>query len=608
MGKIDAWVAGLRVLEDWGVERVYGLPAGSLNSLMDAFEKEQDRIDFIQVRHEEIGGLAAAMQYKFSGKLGVALGSAGPGATHLYNGMYDAKYDGVPMLAIVGQRKLSELNLDGFQEFNQNPYFVDVAVYNRRVMFAEQLPKVLDEAIRAAYANRGPAVVEVPVSFGWEEIDEDSFFTSANARPKNVTYKVDEDDLARAVEMLNDAERPIIYAGRGTRFAGEDVVKLSQKIKAPIAVTGINFDTFDYNYEALLGSAARVSWKPANEAFPQADVALILGNNFPFTEAMHLYDNFKHVIQVDIDPYRLGKRQKVDIAFLADAGEVTRQLTEKVDAVERSDWYDANVDNIKNWKEYLDHIETKSDGPLKYFNVYNAINEVADEDAMYSVDVGNVTQTSVRHLRMTPKNSWATSGIFATMGNGAPGAIAAQYDNPDRQVWSLSGDGGFMMVPQAITTQVQYKMPIINVVFTNKQFGFIRDEQEDLNDNFFGVFLEDENFAKMAEAQGAVAYTVTEISKLKETFEKAVADSKAGKTVLIDAKVAAERPIPLEGKHVLKLDPRMTPEEEVNEVKERYDAQGLKPFADFLEAHGLEDKRAQAQLDDSVITDDSENN
>lgn len=168
--KIDGWVAGLKTIESWGVENIYGIPAGSLNSLMDALEKEKEHINFIQVRHEEAGALAASMHAKFTGKIGVCVGSAGPGATHLYNGLYDAKFDNVPVLAILGQRPLSEANMDMFQEMNQNPLFADVAIYNRKVAYAEQLPKVLDEAIRTAVAYRGVAVVEVPVNFGWEKL------------------------------------------------------------------------------------------------------------------------------------------------------------------------------------------------------------------------------------------------------------------------------------------------------------------------------------------------------------------------------------------------------------------------------------------------------
>ena len=404
--KIDGWVAGLKVLEDWGVQNVFGIPAGSLNSLMDAFEKEQKNIDFIQVRHEETGALAASMYAKFSGKIGVCLGSAGPGATHLYNGLYDAKFDHVPVLAILGQRNLAESNLDAFQEMNQNPLFADVAVYNRRVAYAEQLPRLIDEGIRTAIARKGVAVIEVPVDFGWTELDVDSWYSSAADYRDFPKMGLNEKDIEAAVNILSEAKRPIIYAGKGTRGSSADVVALSKKIKAPVAITGINFDDYNYEFNALLGSAHRVGWKPANEAFEEADVVLFAGSNFPFAEVTGKFKHVDKFIQIDIDQQKMGKRHFADVAILGDAGEAIRSINEKIDEKEDNGWYQANINNIANWKSYLQKLEQKTQGPLQLYQVYHAINQVADEDAIYSIDVGNTTQTSIRHLHMNPKNLW----------------------------------------------------------------------------------------------------------------------------------------------------------------------------------------------------------
>jgi len=586
--KIDGWVAGLKVMEDWGVKSVYGLPAGSLNSLMDAFEKEKDNIDFIQVRHEETGALAAAMQAKFSGEIGVCLGSAGPGATHLYNGLYDAKMDHVPVLAILGQRTLKESNLDAFQEMNQNPFFGDVSVYNRRVAYAEQLPKLIDEGIRTAIARKGVAVVEVPVDFGWAELDENSWYSSARDHREFPAMGVNEADIAAAVEVLQNAKRPILYAGKGTRGHSEDVIALSRKIKAPVAVTGINFDDYDYEFDALLGSAHRVGWKPANEAFEEADVVLFAGSNFPFAEVTGKFEHVEKFIQIDIDQQKMGKRHFADVAILGDAATAIRAITEKIDEKKDNGWYQANIDNVANWKSYLQKLEAKTTGPLQLFQVYNAINQVADEDAIFSIDVGNTTQTSIRHLHMNPKQMWRTSEVFATMGNGVPGALAAKRAYPDRQVWDLAGDGGFTMTMQDIITAVKYNLASIHVVFTNQRFVFIRDEQEDTNDNFYGVDIANIDFAKIAEAQGAVGYTVTEIDQLADVFAKAQKDEKAGRVVVIDAKITEERPLPVEA---LKIDPKLVSQEEVDTFKKRYEAEELKPFGEYLSAAGLEVKQ-----------------
>ena len=586
-GKITAGRAALKVIEDWGVKQIYGIPAGSLNSVMDNMYKEQSDLEFIQVRHEEVGALAASMQYKYSGNIGVALGSGGPGATHLMNGLYDAREDGVPLLAIIGTRPLKEVNIDGFQELNQNPIYSDVSVYNVRVAYAEQLPKIIDRAIREAIAKGGPATIEVPVDFGWTEIDEDSWYSSASSYREFENPPLNKEDINKAVELLQEAERPVIYAGIGTRGHGADILDLSNKLKAPIVTTGKNYDTFDFDSISFMGSAGRVGWKPGNEIIEEADTILFAGSDYPFLESGGIFDG-KKFIQIDINAGQLGKRRAVDAAILGDAGSVIRELTEKIEEVPESAWYRASIENNKNWREYMTNIETKEAGDLQAYQIFNAINQYADEDAIYSVDVGNVTQHSVRHLHLTPKNLWRTSPKFATMGNGLPGAIAAKLEFPDRQAWNLSGDGGFSMVMQDVVTMVQYKLPSIHVVFSNRMYGFIKREQEETNKNpFFGVdFGVPVDYAKIGEAQGAVGYTITSIEDVKDVFEKAIEDEKDGKVVVIDAKITNEQPIPVENKDLI-LDPEIYTEEEIQEYKDRFEAWNLKPFREFLEAEGL---------------------
>lgn len=339
---------------------------------------------------------------------------------------------------------------------------------------------------------------------------------------------------------------------------------------------------------SLLGSAHRVGWKPANEAFEEADVVLFAGSNFPFAEVTEKFKYIDKFIQIDIDQQKMGKRHFADVAILGDAGEAIRAITEKIAEKDDNGWYKANIENIANWKAYLQKLEAKTEGPLQLFQVYNAINKIAAEDAIFSIDVGNTTQTSIRHLHMNPKNMWRTSEVFATMGNGLPGALAAKLAYSDRQVWDLAGDGGFAMAMQDVITAAKYGLASIHVVFSNDRFGFIRDEQEDTNDNFYGVDIADVDFAKIAEAQGAVGYTVREIAELDEVFAKAQADEKAGKVVLIDAKITTERPLPVEA---LKLDPKRFSESEIKEFKERYEAEDLQPFCDYLKAEGLEVKQ-----------------
>ena len=585
-GKITASAAMLNVLKTWGVDTIYGIPSGTLSSLMDALAEDKD-IRFLQVRHEETGALAAVMQAKFGGSIGVAVGSGGPGATHLINGVYDAAMDNTPFLAILGSRPVNELNMDAFQELNQNPMYNGIAVYNKRVAYAEQLPKVIDEACRAAVSKKGPAVVEIPVNFGFQEIDENSYYGSGSYERSFIAPALNEVEIDKAVEILNNAERPVIYAGYGGVKAGEVITELSRKIKAPIITTGKNFEAFEWNYEGLTGSAYRVGWKPANEVVFEADTVLFLGSNFPFAEVYEAFKNTEKFIQVDIDPYKLGKRHALDASILGDAGQAAKAILDKVNPVESTPWWRANVKNNQNWRDYMNKLEGKTEGELQLYQVYNAINKHADQDAIYSIDVGDTTQTSTRHLHMTPKNMWRTSPLFATMGIALPGGIAAKKDNPDRQVWNIMGDGAFNMCYPDVITNVQYDLPVINVVFSNDKYAFIKDKYEDTNKHLFGCDFTNADYAKIAEAQGAVGFTVNRIEDIDAVVAEAVKLNKEGKTVVIDARITPHRPLPVE---VLELDPKQHSEEAIKAFKEKYEAEELVPFRLFLEEEGLQSR------------------
>ncbi|MDR2660661.1 MAG: pyruvate oxidase [Lactobacillaceae bacterium] len=585
---INAGVAAVKVLESWGVKHIYGIPGGSINSLMDALYAEKDNIDYIQVRHEEVGAMAASMHSKLTGHIGVAFGSAGPGGTHLLNGLYDAREDHTPVLALVGQFGTSGLNMDTFQEMNENPIYADVAVYNRQVSTAEQLPHIIDEAIRRAYAQNGVAVVQIPVDLATKEIPDNSnvWYDSAANFQKFPAPAVNEAQIDKAVELLSNAQRPLIYAGIGTRGAANEVKALAEKIKAPIITTAINVDTIPNDTPYWLGSAARVATKPANEAIAQADTVLFVGNNFPFAEVGGFFNHVKTFIQIDIDPAKLGKRHKTDLAILGDAKTVISAITAKASLKDETGWWKANIENNANWQEYLAKLENKTEGQLELFQVYKAIADHAQKDALFSVDVGDVTQTSVRHLHLNGNQPWRTSALFATMGVGVPGSIAWKLDNPDKQVWSISGDGAFNMIMQDVATQVQYKLPVINVVFANSQYGFIKDEQEDTNGSrYIGVEFKDVDYAKVADGLGAKGYSVSKIEDLKTVFDKAIEDQKAGKTIVIDAKIDPSRPIPAE---MIQLDPAKFDADTIEKFKKRYQAEDLKPFSEYLNNNNVD--------------------
>ena len=280
----------------------------------------------------------------------------------------------------------------------------------------------------------------------------------------------------------------------------------------------------------------------------------------------------------------LGKRHQNDVAILGDAGEAIAAILAKVSPVNDSPWWQANVANVKNWRDYMNKLEQKTEGDLQAYQVYNAINKYAADDAIFSIDVGNVTQMSVRHLHMTDKNMWRTSPLFATMGIGLPGGIGAKNTYPDRQVWNLMGDGAFSMTYPDVVTNVRYKLPVINVVFTNTEYGFIKNKYEDTNTYNFGVDFTDVDYAKIAEAQGAVGLTVSRIEDIDQVMKEALDYYNQGRVVVVDAKITKDRPIPVE---TLKLDTNLYSESVVEAYKEKYEAQDLVPFREYLEAQGM---------------------
>ncbi|GEL12570.1 pyruvate oxidase [Lapidilactobacillus concavus DSM 17758] len=569
---IKSGIAMARVLEDWGVDHLYGIPGGSFNSSMDAFFNERAKIKYIQVRHEEVGALAAAADAKVTGKLGVAFGSAGPGATHLFNGLYDAKMDHVPVLALIGQVATDTMNSDYFQEMNENPMFADVAVYNRTVMTAKQLPSVVDQAIRHAYKEKGVAVVTIPVNLGWQDIPDTFESTAANYRVN--LPQPDDKDLDEILRLVEQAKQPMIYIGQGARGVSEEVQKFAEMYNLPIASSALAKGIIPDRNPAYLASAGRVATKPAVEALAVADLILFMGSDFPF--AGYFFNPAAKFVQVDIDSSKFGKRHHVNLAVLADVKATLAGLIAKGSAQPTNKWYQANLDNNKNWHDWINKMAQSTKTPLRVEPIYKEINRIAKKDAAFLIDVGNVTIDSLRFLEMNPKQSFTTSGWFATMGYALPGGIAAQLSYPERQVFTISGDGGFTMVAQDLVTMAKYHLPVINVVLSNDSFGFIKAEQDDTKQSHYGVDIASVDFAKVAEGYGVKGFKVTNHDELVAAFDYA---KTATEPVVIDVKIADERPIPVEQ---LKLDPEKFEQREIDEFNHVYDSYDLVPLSQYL--------------------------
>ncbi|KRK12024.1 pyruvate oxidase [Lacticaseibacillus zeae DSM 20178 = KCTC 3804] len=577
---IKAGIAALRTLESWGVTHLYGIPGGTFNNMMYALDEEQARIKYIHVRHEEVGAPAAVADGKLTGHIGVAFGSAGPGATHLFQGIYDAKMDKVPTLFLVGQVEQRFMNADFFQELDEDPMFQDGAVYARTVTTARSLPHVIDEAIRRAYAARGAAVVIIPNDLPAEPIPADGYYSAAETHATPVLAAGSDEQVDAALRLIGAASRPVLYVGQGVRGAADTVMTLAKKLQMPVITTALGKPIIPYEFEALLGSAARVASKPANEALRVADLIMFVGSNYPFAEVM--FSPKAKFIQIEADPKTLGKRHHTDVAILADAPATLEKMIARSEDAPSSGWYQANVDNVKNWHQYNDDMMQRTTGDMRFEPVFGQINRLATDDAIFAIDVGDVTQNAVRLLKVTGRQAWTTSGLFATMGAGLPAALAGQLSFPKRQVFNLTGDGAAAMVMQDLDTEVRYHLPIINVVFSNNALGYIEDEQEDDGHEWFGIDMPPIDFGTVAKGMGMTGITVTQVSELADAFDEAEVNRIAGKPTLIDAKITNERPIPVEH---LQLDPDRFDAPTIAAFKKRYYADKLVPFSEFLKAH-----------------------
>lgn len=572
--KINAADAMLKVMADWGIDHIFGLPGGSFDSTMNALHNQKAIMRYIQVRHEEVGALAASGEAKATGKIAATFGSAGPGAVHLLNGLYDAKYDHVPVLALVGQVATGVMNTDYFQEMNENPMFADVAVYNRTVMTAEQLPLVVDQAIQQAYKNSGVAVVTIPTDLGWQPI-EDHFEATANLFQMGNYPEPRSTDIQQTLQLIKEAKQPIIYFGQGAKTAGDELVALSDKLSIPMMSSALSKGIVADENPAYMVSAGRVATKPGVDLAEAADLILFVGSNYEFGQ--YFFKPDAKFIQIDIDPTKLGHRHHVDVGILADAKTALAALLEASEPVsEKTAFYRAAVANKANWDQWTASFEDDPQTPLRVEPVFKEINQMATNDAIFNLDVGNVTIDGVRFLKMKPGQKTTISAWYATMGAALPAAIGTQAAFPNRQVWSISGDGGFTMVMQDLITQVKYQMPIINVVLSNDSFGFIEAEQDDKGQPHSGVAIQGADYGAAATALGAQGFTVRTLDELKAAF--AAAQKRQG-PVVIDVKIANERPLPVEQ---LVIDDQTQDPKAVAQFVEKYRAQGLKPFRTFL--------------------------
>lgn len=585
MTKMMAGQALVKVLEEWDVDHIYGIPGGSINHTVEGLYLEQDKMKYIQVRHEEVGAIAASADAKFTGKIGVAFGSAGPGATHLFNGLYDAKMDHVPVLAIVGQVGQPVMNTNFFQEMDETPMFSDVSVYNRTVTTAEQIPYVINEAIREAYRQSGVAVVILPEDLTTKEIDYVPSKTPKVVK-NNFSQTVDPKAISDSIEMIKAAKHPLIYAGRGLLGARDELSKFSEQFNIPVMNTVPATGVISTDHPNFIGTFGRLGAKSGFEALQHADLILFLASEFPFA---NFWPKNLKIIQVNTNPFDIGKTVDVDYAVIADAKSYLQDMIATGETRPADNWLKANQENKANWDKWLDEQAEDDTNGLNAEAVTKKIAELAGPNDTYAVDTGNVSEWGVRGLPMNQNQRFAISGLFATMGFGLPGGLAGALSVPDAQAWSLSGDGGFAMVAPDIITEARYELPVINVVFSNSRFGFIYYEQAETKQHFYGVDLTDADWAKVAEGLGGIGFTARTKADLDDIFAQVKELQANGnkKPIVINAYIKPDDPI---ATAFMPLDEKLYGEDTVKAYSEKYhiDPKTQPSLGELLRAQGDE--------------------
>ncbi|KRM89381.1 pyruvate oxidase [Liquorilactobacillus vini] len=531
----------VNVLVDWGVKTVYGLPGDSIDTTVDALRRQKDQVKFIQVRHEEVAALAAAAEAKYTGKLGVCLSIGGPGAIHLLNGLYDAKMDHVPVLALLGQVTSKSLNEGYFQEVNTAKLFDDVAVFNRSISSVDNLAEVVDQAVRSAYENKGVAVLTIP-----DDIPDQKLKTAYKSSAKAFALskpEIDSNQLDQAAELIQQAVKPIVLLGVGAKesAAGAAIQQFVEQNKIPFIETLPAKGTVADDHPNSLGNVGKLGTKPAYEAMKSADLLVLLGTNYPYRPYLPNKAQAK-CIQVDIKAENLGKRYSVDVAIQGDVAKVITQLNQKGQLRSDDKFLDACQKNMSNWNKWMQAKRKLDTAPASPESLVAYIDETAPDNMVYSIDVGTSTSWSARYLHVKKDQQFAISAWLGTMGCGLPGAIAAQVAYPDRQVLTLNGDGAFAMVMQDFVTAVKYKLPIICVVLNNQKLAFIEYEQQSAGQLNYQIDLADLDYAKFAEACGGIGFNVKSNAEFKQALDKAY--KVTDKPVLINAYVQDNAPLP----------------------------------------------------------------
>jgi pyruvate dehydrogenase (quinone) len=520
------------MLEGAGVKRCYGIVGDALNPVIEALHRN-GKIEFIHVRHEEYGVFAAVAEASFTGNPVAVCGTAGPGVTHLINGLMDARKEGVPIIAIAGDVETSLMDTSALEELNPYKFFDVASLYTGRLVNPEQVRPLVNTAILTALVDRGPTVISLPGDVASAAAPADSF---EMARPAPPLYRPSGADLDKLAGMINKAGSVAIFGGDGCRDSRDEVIQLARKLQAPVGYAFRGKQWLEYDNPYAVGMTGLLGYGGAYNAIHGADLLLLLGTDFPFPEFLPKKNVTK--VQVDKNPKHIGRRTAVDLGLVGDVKATVAALLTQVDDKTDSRFLDKHLAETREFHELLQHYVDKGPGikPIRPEFLAATLSELADPDAMFFADTGTPCIWLARHIQGGRGRRLFGSFSWASMANAAPNAFGAQLAFPGRQSIALCGDGGFTMLGLGdLLTQVQRKTPVVQVIFNNESLDFVKIEMQEAGLVPFGVDFKNPNFAKVAEAMGAKGIRIEEPGDVKAGLAEALAHRSG--PVVVDAVV-----------------------------------------------------------------------
>ncbi len=515
-------------LIDWGVDTIFGFPGDGVNGIFEALRTHREKIRFIQVRHEEAAAFAAVGYAKYSGRLGVCIATSGPGGVHLLNGLYDAKCDGQPVLAITGHTFHDLIGTHYQQDVDLDKLYMDVAEFNQRIMGPGHVNNIVDEAIKTSLTRRGVSHITIPKDIqDWTSRDEERSKANVPKHSADVyaaSRPVPHEELLQAAaDLINRGSKVAILAGAGCLKARAEILRLAELTAAPIVKPLLGKAVVPDNSPYTTGGIGLLGTAPSQEALQECETLVIAGSGFPYME-FYPKPGQARTVQIDIDPARIGLRHPVDVGLAGECRSVLRALLPLIQEKQDRSFLEKAQKNMKSWNQLMEVRGTRKETPMKPQVVTWNLNKLLDDDAIVSSDSGTIATWSARYIEMRGDMKFSLSGSLATMANGLPYSIGAAVAFPGRQVVCIVGDGGVTMLMGEIATLVKYKLPVKVIVIKNNVLGQIKWEQMVMEGNpEYGVELEPIDFAGVAKACGAAGYTIEDPAQAASILREALA-------------------------------------------------------------------------------------